>query len=222
MAFDQSNFATIGAQSTDSPKMFSYQSSDSLSDLLVTGYFELKKLQLTEGDWIFTALSDANALLQITSDTSTAALSILSIASPAFAEYHLTTTPETIAINDDGITYTPIPNMVLNIGRGFTVDAGIMTYNGLTCTFLVNGTSDLELNKAARITYALVLNGVPVPSELTTVDIPATTKAQNISITSIAQLSPGDTIEIWAKSDGMSVGVMLTVNKLDTTFLRIC
>ena len=221
MSFEQSTFATIGAQSTDSPKMFSYQSTDTLAAVLTSGYFELKKFQLKENDWLFCSLSDANALLQITSDSSTAALSILSIASPAFAEYHLTTTPETIALNNDGVTYTPIPNMVLNIGREFTVDAGVMTYNGLACAFMANGTSDLQLNKAAEITYALVLNGVPVPSELTSVDIPATTKAQNISITAIAPLSPGDTVEIWAKGDG-TTGIMLTVNKLDVTFLRVC
>ena len=137
-----------------------------------------------------------------------------------YCEYHLTTTPEVLALNDDGVTYTPIPNMVLNIGLNFSVTAGILKYLNGANKFLVNGTSDIEVSKAADITYALVVNGVPVPTELTTVSFTASGKKRNISITAIAVINQDDLIEIWAKADG-TTGVILTVNKLDVTLVEV-
>lgn len=137
-----------------------------------------------------------------------------------YAEYHLSTTPEALALNNDGITYTPIPNMLLNIGRNFSVASGVLKYLNGANKFLINGTSDLEVNLAADITYALVLNGVPVPSELTTVSFAASGKKRNISITAIAVINQDDLIEIWVKGDG-TAGVTVTVNKLDVTFVEV-
>lgn len=135
-------------------------------------------------------------------------------------EYHLTTTPEVILLNNDGITFTKIANMVLNGGRNFSVSNGTLKYlNGAT-VFLVNGTSDIEVDKAADITYALVINGAPVPSELTTIGFTSAGKKRNISITSRALIGLNDEIEIHAKGDG-TLNVTLTVNKLDLTFLEI-
>lgn len=135
-------------------------------------------------------------------------------------EYHLTTTPEVILLNNDGVTFTKIANMVLNGGRNFSVTTGTLKYlNGAT-VFLVNGTSDIEVDKAADVTYALVINGTPVPTELTTIGFTSAGKKRNISITARALISLNDEVEIHAKGDG-TANVTLTVNKLDVTFLEI-
>ena len=218
MAFNQANFAPVGAVSTDTPAIYSYITSDLSAVVLAVGYFKPKELQLSEKDWIFAVVGDDVLLIQITADTSTAALSNL-IIEPSHAEYHLPS-PEAVVINNDGVTYVPIPNMELALGSGFSSAGGKLTYELTSGRFLMNGSSDLEVNKALDLTYALVINGVVVPTELTTVSFTSSGKKRNISITSIAQINKDDEIEIWTKGDG-TTGVTATINKLDTTFLRI-
>ncbi len=71
MAFDQSNFATIGAHSSNSPKVYSYKSNDSLAQVTATDYFIAKRLQLTAGDLIYSVLSNGNFEFQVSADKST-------------------------------------------------------------------------------------------------------------------------------------------------------
>lgn len=137
-----------------------------------------------------------------------------------YAEYHLTTSPESFLLNNDGITYTKIPNMVLNLGKGFSVTAGTLKKINRSGRFLINGTSDLEIDKAATITYALVVNGTPIPSELTVHTFTNQNKLENIAITALADISQNDEIEIMAKGDGTS-NINITVAKLDVTFLEV-
>ena len=133
------------------------------------------------------------------------------------AEFHLTSTVVDLAINDDGVTWTKIPGMVGNLLRGFSVTGGTMTKTLSGATFLVNGVSDLDINKAATISYGLAINGSVVPHEVTTHTFTSASKIENISITALAAISENDTIEIWAKGDG-TAGILLTINKLDVTF----
>lgn len=137
-----------------------------------------------------------------------------------FAEYHLTTTPEVVALNDDGVTYTKIPNMVLGVGNNFSVTTGTLKYLNGGRLFLINGTSDLEANKAADVTYSLFINGSAVPSEQTEVTFTAAAKKTNISITAIAEINTNDELEVRAKGDG-TASLTITVNKLDLTFLQV-
>jgi len=65
MSFTQQSFATVGAQSTDTPNLYSYKSTDSLSIVLVAGYFVAKQFQLEEGDFILSQLSDFNGFLEV-------------------------------------------------------------------------------------------------------------------------------------------------------------
>lgn len=72
MSFAQSNFATIGAHSTKSPRIYSYESTDSLATVTTANYFFKKRFQFNEGDFIFAQLSDGSAILEVGSDTGTA------------------------------------------------------------------------------------------------------------------------------------------------------
>ncbi len=65
MSFTQQSFATVGAQSTDTPNLYGYKSTDSLSTVLVAGYFVDKQFQLEEGDFILSQLSDFNGFLEV-------------------------------------------------------------------------------------------------------------------------------------------------------------
>lgn len=137
-----------------------------------------------------------------------------------YAEYQRPSTPLPVVLNNDGITYSPITGMELGLAKNFSVTAGVLKYLNGGRNFLINGTSDLEINKAADVTYALVLNGTPVPTELTTISFSAAGKKRNISITSIAMINQDDLIEIHAKGDG-TTGLTITVNKLDVTLVEL-
>lgn len=219
MAFKQGNFAPVGANATNTPAVYSYNSTDTLSQVISQGYFTKKSDELNFGDWVLCVLSDTNALLQILQETSTAGLSTISTSAVGYAEYQLDS-PESVSINSDGVTFTPIPNMTTGKAKNFSAVAGKLIHDGLSGLFVINGTSDLEVSKATDITYSLVVDSVAVPSEQTTVSFSSSAKKANISITSIAQINSGNVIEIWAKGSGVA-GVTLTVNKLDLTFLRI-
>lgn len=72
MAFTQDTFATVGAQASDTPTIYSYKTGDSISVVSQQGYFQPKEKQLDPGDWIMVFASDAESILKVSSDTSTA------------------------------------------------------------------------------------------------------------------------------------------------------
>ena len=134
MSFTQETFATIGSQSSDSPKVYSYSSSDVLAVVMGAGYFTAKRFQLSEGDWIMAVLGDGNALLKVNADlisASDAAVSSLPSDnfSGGFFDY-----------NDLATASTPI---VVTGGGGFVKltndEAGPQTLK----TFAPNGVTDV-------------------------------------------------------------------------------
>lgn len=138
-----------------------------------------------------------------------------------FVEFNLTTTPETVLLDNDGVTFTQIPNMIAGLmSPEFSVSEGVLTYNGPTRTFSVGGTSDLEANKSFEVAYALFINGVQALSETTVHNFTSTGKKENIAIIAIAVLNDGDTVEVRAKADG-TASSSITVNKLDVVFIGL-
>lgn len=71
MSFDQQTFAPVATNSTDAEAIYSYRSSDTIAEVLATGYFEDKIDQFKEDDWIFMALGDGIIITQVSADTST-------------------------------------------------------------------------------------------------------------------------------------------------------
>lgn len=74
MAFTQDTFAPSGHVSGKSPTLYTYVSTDNLSDLLAPSYFTNKRFQLDENDVVFANLSGGNYVLQVSADTSTVKL----------------------------------------------------------------------------------------------------------------------------------------------------
>ena len=102
--------------------------------------------------------------------------------------------------------------------RGFTTAAGgTVTYNGPDGRiFLFNGASDLQVDKASTITYALYVNGALVTDAQTPHTFTAASKIDNISITRMVELNNGDAMTIRMMSDTLATTV--TVNTLFITF----
>ena len=103
--------------------------------------------------------------------------------------------------------------------RGFIRDgSGKLTYlSGGGCTFLFNGSSDVSVNKACRITYGLYKNGVLVSNAETPHDFSATSKIESLGITALADLNLGDYLEIYVKSSVDDTEI--TSTSLAITFL---
>lgn len=141
----------------------------------------------------------------------------------ASVEYHRPDSPLVLALNDDGVTYSPVTGMLVNLPTPeFTVVGGKLVYSdGSSRSFIVNGTSDLEVSKATDITYQVFINGTPVPGETTVTSFTAAGKKRNISITSKIMLNSGDEVEIKALGDGSTASVSLTINKLDMIFSEV-
>lgn len=137
-----------------------------------------------------------------------------------YADYHRPIAALPILLNDDGVTYSPITGMEPGLSKSFEVNAGILKYLNGGRLFLINGTSDLEVDKAADITYALFINGEAVPTELTTVSFSASAKKANISITAVVAVGKDDVLEIRVKGDG-TAAVTVTINKLDLTLVEL-
>ena len=57
MSFSQSSHATIGAHSSNTPSLYSYNTTDSIADVIASGYFDNKKFQLEIGDIIIIFIS---------------------------------------------------------------------------------------------------------------------------------------------------------------------
>jgi len=71
MAFTQDTFATVGAQSTDTPTIYSYKTDDTSAVVIAAGYFIDKVNQLDAGDVVHAQCFDKYILLGVTADTST-------------------------------------------------------------------------------------------------------------------------------------------------------
>jgi len=69
MSFNQDTFAPVGANSTDTPKVFSYKTTDSLATVLTSGYFDDKRFQLDSGDIILSDISGTFSIIQIMTAT---------------------------------------------------------------------------------------------------------------------------------------------------------
>jgi len=70
--FTQGTFATVGAQSTDTPTVYSYKTNDTISVVSAVGYFDDKRQELDLGDLIFAQCVDGFFTLDILNDTSSA------------------------------------------------------------------------------------------------------------------------------------------------------
>lgn len=65
MSFNQENFSPISAHATNSPRIFSYKTDDSLTDVLTDNYFYDKRFQLEAGDVVLVAIDADVTLINI-------------------------------------------------------------------------------------------------------------------------------------------------------------
>jgi len=70
MAFTQSTFAPVGAHSSDTPNLFSYKTQDRLFAVTQPNYFNDKRFQLREGDFMLIQAFDGSEFAEVDSTRS--------------------------------------------------------------------------------------------------------------------------------------------------------
>lgn len=124
---------------------------------------------------------------------------------------------------------TPADTICANVGQYYQMQGvfdngdaknfSVAADGTMTClksgTYLLSGASDLQVDKASEITYALYVNGVLNPDAQTPHTFSATSKIDNIAITALVPLNYGDQITVRMKSDTITTTV--TVNTLFVT-----
>ncbi len=115
-------------------------------------------------------------------------------------------------------TYYPVSgNFVDGNNKGFSLaNDGTLTHLGGQNSVLLNGVSDIQVDKVCTVTYALFLNGVLVDFAQTPHSFTAASKTESIAITGILISAQGDYYQIYAKSSESSTN--LTVTNLFVTF----
>lgn len=118
-----------------------------------------------------------------------------------------------------GTTYEKIIGTWSNVNpktnNKFYVDStnNRLVYTGkksVICLF--NGVSDIKVDKACEITYALFKNGSLVSGAETPHSFASPSKYSTISITALTEVQPDDYFEVYAKCDDATV--TLTINSL--------
>ncbi len=100
--------------------------------------------------------------------------------------------------------------------KDFRVSGNKLVYEGMSnCTFLLNGVSDLLVDKACVITYGLFVNDVLYPNAETPHTFLANAKISNISITGLVTLNNGDVVDVYCKSS--VINTKLTISTLIVT-----
>lgn len=102
---------------------------------------------------------------------------------------------------------------------GFTtlVD-GKITFNGHDGTaFIMNGVSDLAVDKNCKLSYGLYKNGVLIPGAESPHDFEHANQTILLAINFLITLNKNDYLEVYAKSD--IAATTLTVTSLVTTYM---
>jgi len=76
MAFTQQTFSPVGANSTNAPAVYAYQTADTKAQVAAADYFIKKVFSLNEGDFINLFASDGFAIATVNADQKSITLSI--------------------------------------------------------------------------------------------------------------------------------------------------
>ena len=85
---------------------------------------------------------------------------------------------------------------------GFRVEDEKLIYTGPSgVCFLLNGVSDVAVDKACEMTYGLHINGILQADAQTPHTFPASARTQTLAITGLLRLNQNDEIDVYAKSN---------------------
>lgn len=216
--FDNDSFSHVGG-SSPAPRIYTYETTEDRTIVLAAGYFNQAYTKLQVKDLIIVNNSIEVYTCKVTAvSKNSVTVQKTSFLDKEYAYYYLSTQTE-IELNDDGVTYSPVPNMALGLNRDFAFADSTLTYTGVGGVFMFNGTSSASTNKSGDITMSLEINGVI--SNVSMLDShQGSNKRQSTASVGIFEISSGDEFKVLVKGDGQS-NLAVTFYNMNLTFVEI-
>ena len=216
--FDNESFSHVGG-SSPAPRLYTYETTEPRTTVLAAGYFNQAYTKLQVKDLIIVNNSVEVYTCKVTAVSKNSVTVVkTSFLDREYAHYYLGT--ETIlALNDDGVTYTEVPNMALGLERDFELDGNTLVYTGVGGTFLFNGSVDMSSQKVADITISLAINGVISPQSIVR-SFTSANKRGSAASNGIFTINSGDEFTVMMKGDG-TTSLVVDIFSMNLTFVEM-
>ena len=216
--FDNESFSHVGG-SSPAPRLYTYETTEPRTTVLAAGYFNQAYTKLQVKDLIIVNNSVEVYTCKVTAVSKNSVTVVkTSFLDREYAHYYLGT--ETVlALNDDGVTYTEVPNMALGLERDFELDGNTLIYTGVGGTFLFNGSVDMSSQKVADITISLAINGVISPQSIVR-SFTSANKRGSAASNGIFTISTGDEFTVMMKGDG-TTSLVVDIYSMNLTFVEM-
>ena len=216
--FDNESFSHVGG-SSPAPRIYTYETTEPRTTVLAAGYFNQAYTKLQVKDLIIVNNSVEVYTCKVTAvSKNSVTVSKTSFLDREYAYYYID--QETVlALNDDGVTYTEVPNMALGSARDFELSDNTLTYTGVGGLFQFVGSIDMSSQKTADVTIALSINDVISPQKVVA-SYPNANKRRSSSSNGIFQINSGDEFKVMMKGDG-TTSLVADIYSMNLTFLEV-
>lgn len=216
--FDNESFSHVGG-SSPAPRIYTYETLDGRTVVLGAGYFNEAYTKLQVKDLIIVNNSVEVYTAKVTAVSKNSVVVVkTSFLDREYAYYYLST--ETVLpLNDDGVTYTEVPNMALGPARDFTLTDNTLTYTGVGGLFQFVGSVDMSSQKVADVTIALSINDVISPQSIVR-SFTSANKRGSASSNGIFQINTGDEFHVMIKGDG-TTSLVVDIFSMNLTFMEV-
>jgi len=216
--FDNESFSHVGG-SSPAPRIYTYETLDGRTVVLGAGYFNEAYTKLQVKDLIIVNNSVEVYTAKVTAVSKNSVVVVkTSFLDREYAYYYLST--ETVLpLNNDGVTYTEVPNMALGPARDFTLTDNTLTYTGVGGLFQFVGSVDMSSQKVADVTIALSINDVISPQSIVR-SFTSANKRGSASSNGIFQINTGDEFHVMMKGDG-TTSLVVDIFSMNLTFMEV-
>ena len=216
--FDNESFSHVGG-SSPAPRIYTYETLDGRTVVLGAGYFNEAYTKLQVKDLIIVN----NSVEVYTAKVTAVSKNSVVVAKTSFLDreyaYYYLSTETVLPLNDDGVTYTEVPNMALGPARDFTLTDNTLTYTGVGGLFQFVGSVDMSSQKVADVTIALSINDVISPQSIVR-SFTSANKRGSASSNGIFQINTGDEFHVMIKGDG-TTSLVVDIFSMNLTFMEV-
>ena len=216
--FDNESFSHVGG-SSPAPRISTYETLDGRTVVLGAGYFNEAYTKLQVKDLIIVN----NSVEVYTAKVTAVSKNSVVVAKTSFLDreyaYYYLSTETVLPLNDDGVTYTEVPNMALGPARDFTLTDNTLTYTGVGGLFQFVGSVDMSSQKVADVTIALSINDVISPQSIVR-SFTSANKRGSASSNGIFQINTGDEFHVLIKGDG-TTSLVVDIFSMNLTFMEV-
>ena len=216
--FDNESFSHVGG-SSPAPRIYTYETTDGRTVVLGAGYFNEAYTKLQVKDLIIVN----NSVEVYTAKVTAVSKNSVVVAKTSFLDreyaYYYLSTETVLNLNDDGVTYTEVPDMAIGPVRDFTLADNTLTYTGVGGLFQFIGSVDMSSQKVADVTIALSINDVISPQSIVR-SFTSANKRGSASSNGIFQINPGDEFHVMIKGDG-TTSLVVDIFSMNLTFMEV-